>query len=213
MTSPDWVPLMRRAAALVTDAGGMTSHAAIVSREMGLPCIVGARQATSVLKNGMLVTVDATAGRVLEGEVALKPRATQTAAIRSPGGERTVTATKVMVNLGEPERAREVALQQVDGVGLLRAEFMLLSALQGVHPRKLIEEGRADEFVDRMAEQLLVFAEAFSPRPVIYRSTDFRTNEFRGLAGGEQYEPHEENPMIGLRGAYRYVRDPAPFKL
>jgi pyruvate,water dikinase len=119
----------------------------------------------------------------------------------------------LMVNLGEPEKAREVAAHPVDGVGLLRAEFMLLSALQGVHPRRLIEQGRSDEFVARMVEQLRVFADAFHPRPVIYRSTDFRTNEFRGLEGGEPYEPHEENPMIGLRGAYRYVRDPALFNL
>jgi len=215
MTSPDWVPLMRRAAALVTDSGGMTSHAAIVSREMGLPCIVGTRQATAVLKDGMLVTVDATGGTVFEGDSmpsappAAPPRP-ESAAAGVP--QRLVTATKLMVNLGEPDKAREVAARHVDGVGLLRAEFMLLSALQGTHPRRLIAEGRSGEFVDRMAEQLRIFAQAFNPRPVIYRSTDFRTNEFRGLAGGEQFEPHEENPMIGLRGAYRYVHDPEPFK-
>jgi len=197
----------------VTDAGGMTSHAAIVSREMGLPCIVGTRQATTVLRDGMLVTVDASSGRVLEGEVAVAAPAQAGAPAAGQGGERIVTATKVLVNLGEPEQARDVAARHVDGVGLLRAEFMLLSALQGTHPRRLIEEGRGDEFVERMAEQLRIFAEAFYPRPVIYRSTDFRTNEFRGLAGGDAYEPHEENPMIGLRGAYRYVRAPEAFKL
>jgi pyruvate,water dikinase len=125
---------------------------------------------------------------------------------------RLVTATKLLVNLGEPEMAQEIAARPVDGVGLLRAEFMLLSAFQGVHPRRLLAEGRADEFVDRMVDQLRIFAQAFYPRPVVYRSTDFRTNEFRGLAGGEEYEPHEENPMIGFRGAYRYVREPELFR-
>lgn len=218
MTSPDWVPFMRRAAAIVTDAGGMTSHAAIVSRELGLPCVVGTRQATSVLHDGMLVTVDATAGTVLEGraETAAAPPVLAVApAPRAPAVAtgHVVTATRLMVNLAEPESAAAVAARDVDGVGLLRAEFMILGALQGMHPRLLIEQGRGGEFVDRMAAQLRVIAGAFHPRPVIYRATDFRTNEFRGLQGGEQYEPQEENPMIGLRGAYRYVRDPGPFKL
>jgi pyruvate,water dikinase len=216
MTSPDWVPFMRRAAAIVTDSGGMTSHAAIVSRELGLPCIVGTRRATSVLKDGMVVTVDATAGVVLEGRTeepapTAPPAKSVTAAVAPPA--RLVTATKLLVNLGEPEMAATVAARPVDGVGLLRAEFMLLSALQGTHPRRLLADGRSGEFVDRMVAQLQVFAHAFYPRPVVYRSTDFRTNEFRGLAGGEEYEPHEENPMIGFRGAYRYVRDPDVFRL
>ncbi len=216
MTSPDWVPFMRRAAAVVTDSGGMTSHAAIVSREMGLPCIVGTHEATTVLHDGQLVTVDATAGAVLEGRVQASPTASPVppaAAGAPPAPARLVTATKLLVNLGEPEMARAVAAKPVDGVGLLRAEFMLLSALQGTHPRRLLAEGRGEEFVGRMAEQLQVFAQAFFPRPVIYRSMDFRTNEFRGLAGGEEYEPREENPMIGFRGAYRYVRDPDLFRL
>lgn len=216
MTSPDWVPLMRRAAALVTDSGGMTSHAAIVSRELGLPCIVGARQATTTLHDGLLVTVDAAAGVVLAGgepEPAPGPPAAPATAAGPPVVTRLVTATKLLVNLAEPERAAAVAALPVDGVGLLRAEFMLLSALQGVHPRRLLREGRGAEFVDRMAAQLRVFAQAFAPRPVIYRAMDFRTNEFRGLAGGEAYEPHEENPMIGFRGAYRYVREPDLFGL
>jgi len=212
MTSPDWVPFMRQAAAIVTDAGGMTSHAAIVSRELGLPCVVGTRQATSVLHDGMLVTVDATAGTVLEGRAAIAAPPPRVPAPAAEAG-RIVTATRLMVNLAEPESAAAVAARDVDGVGLLRAEFMILSALQGVHPRRLIEQGRGDEFVNRMAEQLRVIAAAFNPRPVIYRATDFRTNEFRGLEGGDEFEPQEENPMIGLRGAYRYVRDPDPFKL
>jgi pyruvate,water dikinase len=118
-----------------------------------------------------------------------------------------------MVNLAQPQMAQEIARRHVDGIGLLRAEFMLLTALGGVHPRRLTEQGRGQEFVDRMVDQLQVFARAFDPRPIIYRSTDFRTNEFRNLEGGEEHEPHEENPMIGLRGAYRYVQDPQLFRL
>lgn len=210
-TSPDWVPYMRRAVAIVTDSGGATSHAAIVSRERGLPCLVGTRTATTTLLDGDLVTVDATAGVVYRGQQRA-PAAPATAATRS-GAERLVTATKLLVNLGEPDRAAAVAALPVDGVGLLRAEFMLLSALGGVHPRRLVEEGRGDEFVERMGAQVRRFTQAFAPRPVIYRSTDFRTNEFRGLEGGEQYEPQEENPMIGLRGVARYVRNPDLFRL
>jgi pyruvate,water dikinase len=218
MTSPDWVPFMRRAAAIVTDSGGMTSHAAIVSREVGLPCVVGTRRATEVLRDGMLVTVDGGTGLVLEGRVDEPGPVEQpnvplaTARLTADGGQ-IVTATKLMVNLAEPERAAEVAARPVDGIGLLRAEFMLLSAFGGVHPRKLIDQGRGDEFVERMVGQLLQFTRPFSPRPIIYRSTDFRTNEFRGLEGGEAYEPREENPMIGFRGAYRYVSDPSLFQL
>jgi pyruvate,water dikinase len=217
MTSPDWVPYMRRAAAIVTDSGGMTSHAAIVSREVGLPCIVGTRRATEALHDGMLVTVDGAAGVVLAGG-SVAPAAPEPAARVTVGGPsaapaRLVTATRLMVNLAEPDLAAEVAARPVDGVGLLRAEFMLLRGFDGVHPRQLIADGRGEEFVQRMVEQLTQLTRPFYPRPVIYRSTDFRTNEFRGLKGGEQFEPHEENPMIGFRGAYRYVRDPGLFRL
>jgi pyruvate,water dikinase len=120
---------------------------------------------------------------------------------------RVVTATRVLVNLAQPDLAQAVAARDVDGVGLLRAEFMILNALQGAHPRRLIAEGRTGEFVERMAAQVSVIAQAFQPRPVVYRA-----NEFRGLEGGAEFEPQEENPMIGLRGAYRYVRDPEPFR-
>ena len=216
MTSPDWVPTIRRAAALVTDGGGMTCHAAIVAREFGVPCIVGTRTATSDLQDGQLVTVDATSGRVIEGS-----GASQSAGIAATTSMRaTVTpaapeplATQVYVNLAVAENAEAVAALPVDGVGLLRAEFMLTDALAGVHPRELLARGGRQQFIDSMASSLLRITSAFIPRPVIYRSIDFRTNEFRGLEGGENFEPREENPMIGYRGAYRYVREPDLFGL
>jgi pyruvate,water dikinase len=216
MTSPDWVPLMRRAAAVVTDAGGMTSHAAIVSRELGIPCIVGTKDATSRLKDGLDVTVDGTLGSVVAGRRAdtgtLAP-GPQPKRAPEASSAAIVTATRLYVNLGEPERAEEIAAFDVDGVGLLRAEFMWLSAFGRIHPRKLMADGRADELVARMVEPLRRFGRAFAPRPVIYRAMDFRSNEFRGLEGGEQFEPVEENPMIGYRGCFRYVREPDLFAL
>jgi pyruvate, water dikinase len=214
MTSPDWVPLMRRAAAVVTEAGGMTSHAAIVSRELGVPCIVGAKDATTRLTSGDVVTVDGAHGRITAGaKVPAAVPAPARAASEAGAPARTVTATRLYVNLGEPERADAVARLDVDGVGLLRAEFMLLSALERTHPRKLLKEGRGDELVARMVDKLRMFGAAFSPRPVIYRAMDFRSNEFRGLVGGEEFEAVEENPMIGYRGCYRYIREPDLFAL
>jgi len=220
MTNPDWVPVIRRAGALVTDSGGITCHAAIVSRELGVPCIVGARTATEVLTDGMLVTVDAGAGAVYAGDQVAR-LARQVSVVSSAAGvsESAATgapealATLVYVNLAIADHAERVAAQPVDGVGLLRAEFLLTEALGGEHPRKLLAEGRAGEFVERMAASLTRITRAFAPRPVVYRTIDFRTNEFRGLGGGEAFEPVEENPMIGYRGAYRYVREPDLFRL
>jgi len=215
MTSPDWVPFMKRAGAIVTNSGGTTSHAAIVSRELGLPCVVGAHGATTILQTGMLVTVNGSTGTVATGTAPAPSFDSTTPQIPQPSrvtAAALVTGTRLLVNLAEPDLAEAVAARQVDGVGLLRAEFMLLTAFQGVHPRRILEQGRAGAFVERMVRQLRVFADAFYPRPVIYRSTDFRTNEFRQLEGGDQYEPHEENPMIGMRGVYRYVCDPELFR-
>lgn len=218
MTSPDWVPIMRRAAAIVTDAGGMTSHAAIVARELGLPCIVGAHDATRRLVTGMLVTVDGAAGTVVVGataqpEAAPAPaRTTVTKEARTPGVA-PITATRLYVNLAEPDRVAEVAARDVDGVGLLRAEFMMLEALEHMHPRAFLAQRSADEFVKRMAESLRTFARAFNPRPVVYRAMDFRSNEFRNLTGGAAYEPNEANPMIGYRGCFRYTKEPDLFAL
>ena len=221
MTNPDWVPAIRRAGALVTDSGGMTCHAAIVSRELGVPCVVGTRRATSVLHDGMIVTVDAARGTVYEGDVTSSLRApAQSVTARAAANERAATdfgpetlATRVYVNLAMADQAERVAALPVDGVGLLRAEFMLTEALGGTHPRQLMAEGRERELVDRMCNSLLTITRAFAPRPVVYRTIDFRSNEFRGLEGGTAFEPVEDNPMIGYRGCYRYVRDPDLFLL
>ena len=223
MTSPDWLPLLRRAAAVVTDSGGMTCHAAIVSRELGIPCVVGTGEATHRLRNGELVTVDATRGVVYEGarpparvsaaESSGAPGGQPAASVRGGLGAAPVTATQILVNLSEPSQVARVKDLPVDGVGLLRAEMMVLEALAGDHPRTLLEEGRGEEFVERMAEGLSEFAAGFAPRPVTYRTIDFRTNEFSGLRGGERFEPHESNPMIGYRGALRYTREPDVFAL
>ncbi len=213
MTSPDWVPTMRRAAALVTDGGGITCHAAIVSRELGVPCVVGARNATTVLRNGELITVDGSKGLVYEGAVVTSPAGSVTMAPAAYAPASMPLATRLYVNLAFAEHAEEVAAMDVDGVGLLRAEFMVTDALAGVHPRLLIKRGEQAQFVDKMAASLLRIASAFNPRPVVYRSIDFRTNEFVNLEGGAEFEPSEENPMIGFRGCYRYVRDPEVFNL
>lgn len=214
MTSPDWVPTMRRAAAVVTDGGGMTCHAAIVSRELGIPCIVGARSATEKLRTGEVVTVDATRGRVLSGRTTPVQEPVRAAApTGATPAAHAALATHLYVNLAIADQAEAVAALPVDGVGLLRSEFMILDALGGVHPSALVDTGRADDFVKSMSANLLRIARAFVPRPVIYRTYDFKTNEFHKLEGGSQHEPHEENPMIGYRGCYRYVKDPTLFNL
>ncbi len=212
MTSPDWVPLMRRAAAIVTDSGGMTCHAAIVSRELGVPCVVGTAEATRKLRDGELVTVDATHGAVLHGVVAASAATAADGRVRAVVTS-PVIGTKLLVNLSEPSQVEKAAALPVDGVGLLRAELMVIEALGGAHPKLLIEQGRSEEFIDRMATALSTFAAGFAPRPVTYRTIDFRTNEFRGLKGGERFEPEESNPMIGYRGALRYTHEPEVFRL
>ncbi|MCL5011740.1 MAG: PEP-utilizing enzyme, partial [Candidatus Marsarchaeota archaeon] len=208
MTTPDFVPAMKRASAIVTDEGGVTCHAAIVSRELGVPCIVGTEKATVVLKEGEIITVDASNGVVLEGNVERQqPIKLEVQA----GAERLVTGTKIYVNLAEPESADKIAAQNVDGVGLLRAEFMIAGF--GKHPKKLLKEGRQEEFITMLVKGLRKFCAAFSPRPIIYRATDFKTNEYRNLEGGAEFEPQEDNPMIGFRGCFRYVKDPDVFNL
>ena len=215
MTSPDWVPAMRRAAALVTDGGGMTCHAAIVSRELGLPCVVGTREATSVLSAGQTITVDGSAGEVYAGALPQPQAATQPSGAEPARHVRVAEtiATRLYVNLAVAEHAESVAAMDVDGVGLLRAEFMVADALGGIHPRLLLERGEQQTFVDAMTNSMLQITRAFAPRPVVYRSIDFRSNEFHGLQGGEKFEPTEDNPMIGYRGCFRYVDQPDLFQL
>lgn len=205
MTAPDWVPAMRRAAAIVTNEGGTTCHAAIVSRELGTPCVVGTSNATEVLKDEMEVTVDGAAGVVYKGARKIEKPPEVPAAAAAPA---LVTATEVKVNLSLPEIAQKVATETAaDGVGLLRAEHMLLGI--GKHPRKLLEEGGEELMVDKFAEGIRKVAQAFSPGVVWYRTLDLKTAEFRNLPGGEN-EPVEPNPMIGWRGVRRFVDPERP---
>ena len=213
MTNPDWLPTLRRAAAIITDTGGMTCHAAIVARELGVPCIVGARTATTDLADGTEVTVDGTHGQVRAGAPAAAPAAVTVTERSGPVVAAEVTATKIYVNLAMPDSAETVAAQDVDGVGLLRAEFILTEALAGRHPRAMMAAGESDALVDALAGAVGRIAAAFGNRPVIYRATDFRSNEFANLVGGAEYEPVEHNPMIGYRGCYRYVKEPELFAL
>lgn len=208
MTTPDFVPAMKRAVAIVTDRGGRTAHAAIVSRELGIPCVVGTGQATTTLTNGQIVTVDGSHGKVYEGKVT---RRIKTTAVSDMLREAVKTRTRVYVNLAQPELAEKVAAHNIDGVGLLRAEFIV--AQIGEHPQYMIKQKRGDEFVEKLYHGINLFAKAFDPRPVVYRTTDFKTNEYRELTGGQEYEAEEENPMIGYRGASRYITDIDVFKL
>jgi len=207
VTTPDFVPAMKRAVAIVTDRGGRTAHAAIVSRELGIPCVVGTERAVATLSDGQIITVDGSQGKVYEGRVYEEKKAIPTAIPR----EKIKTKTRVYVNLAEPELAETVAARNVDGVGLLRAEFMI--AQIGQHPRYMISQHREKEFVDKLYEGINTFARAFNPRPIIYRTNDFKTNEYRELEGGQEYEEVEENPMLGYRGASRNIREPDIFDL
>ena len=209
MTSPDYVPAMKKAVAIVTDEGGLTSHAAIVSRELGIPCVVGTKNATKILKENQILTVDGSKGLVFLGG---KVKTSSTLKKAEPlVNIKTKTATKLYVNLAEPERAKEVSKMNVNGVGLLRAEFMVANI--GIHPKEAIQQKKQDVFIEKLEAGLEEFTKAFDPRPVVYRATDFKTNEYRSLPGGDKWEPNEANPMLGFRGAYRYISHPEVFNL
>ncbi|OGG13954.1 phosphoenolpyruvate synthase [Candidatus Gottesmanbacteria bacterium RIFCSPHIGHO2_02_FULL_39_11] len=210
-TNPDFVPAMKRAIAIVTEKGGRTSHAAIVSRELGIPAVVGTPGATRILSKEKTVTVDGRKGQVYQGGLSAQQKILIAKSTEKKQGPEIKTATNVYVNLASPGRVEEVAKMNVNGVGLLRAEFMIADI--GTHPKKLIKEGKSHVFIEKLANDLLVFAKAFNPRPVVYRATDFKTNEYRNLKGGGDFEPEESNPMLGYRGAYRYMSDPKVFEL
>jgi pyruvate, water dikinase len=220
MTDPDWEPVMKRAAAIVTDRGGRTCHAAIVSRELGVPCIVGTERATASIADGDVVTVSCAEGETggaYRGAVRFEKRRIEMSALPRP-------RTAVMLNVGNPDRAFQLAGLPNDGVGLARIEFIIANAVR-IHPMGLLHRDRvsdpqaraaiealtsgyetgADYFVDRLAEGVAVIAAAFYPKDVIVRLSDFKSNEYAGLLGGTDFEPVEGNPMLGFRGAYRYA--------
>ncbi len=214
MTDPNMVPGMKRAGAIVTDEGGMTCHAAIVSRELGIPCVIGSGNATKELKDGMFITVDATRSVVynkvikelLEEKIKEEEKKVQKTAKAEAGTyvmaapAKIITATEVKVNIDFPELADPALETGADGVGLLRAEHMFINI--GVHPGKMIKDGRENELVDRIANEIFGVAGKFSPRPVWYRTLDAPTDEFKEMEGGEN-EPKESNPMLGWRGIRR----------
>jgi len=208
MTAPEWVPAMRKAAAIVTNSGGMTSHAAIVSRELGIPCIVGTaskgKPATAGIQNGEVITVDSKLGVVYKGaiEEAVAKKA-EAAPVTVASESYPITGTKIYVNLGEPELAEKVAALPTDGVGLMREEFIWAAEI-GEHPLYLLEIGQPQKVVDKLAEGMAKVCRAFHPRPVVLRLTDFKSSEYRDLKGGDKYEPVEPSSLLGWRGASRY---------
>lgn len=219
MTDPDWEPVMKRASAIVTNRGGRTCHAAIIARELGVPAIVGCGDATTKIESGTEVTVDCSqgdTGRVLKGLLKYTKSNTELA-------EMPEIKTKLMLNVGNPERAFSFARLPNDGVGLARLEF-IINQFIGIHPKALLNFEQLDGnlkttiaekikaysnpkqyFVKRLAEGVSTIAAAFDPKPVIVRLSDFKSNEYSNLLGGSMYEPREENPMIGFRGASRYI--------
>jgi len=203
MTNPDMVPTMKRASAIVTDMGGTTCHAAIVSREMGIPCIVGTGNATSVLKENTMVTVDATHGKVYKGRIEIK-KPKQAEETRRDYDE-LITATQIKVVMDFPEYAEKAAATGADGVGLLRAEHMILGTK--IHPAYLVKQGRKQELIDILVKGISAVARAFDGKPVWYRTLDAPTDEFKSLEGGSD-EPEEENPMLGWRGIRRSLDQP-----
>jgi pyruvate,water dikinase len=208
MTNPDYVPFMKLSGAIVTDKGGVTCHAAIVSRELGIPCIVGTENGTEIMITGEEYTVDSRSGVVYEGimeesigqaESPVTGIMSSTAIMSAP-----ITATKIYLNLGVPDMIDKYKNLPFDGIGLMRIEFILASYI-GEHPMHLLETGQANKFINKLAEGIATVARGIQPRPVVVRFSDFKTNEYRELKGGEKYEIVEANPMLGWRGTSRYI--------
>ncbi len=212
MTSPDYVAAMRKVVAIVTDEGGLTSHAAIVSRELGVPCIVGSEKATQLFHDGDLITVDGTNGIVYQGDVSSgisevkKENTNQEKSFDNNLQEvgEIITGTKIYMNLGEPDKIDDYKNLPFDGIGLMRIEFIITDTVRK-HPLYMIQTGQQQEYINKLSEGISKVARAIMPRPLIVRFSDFKTNEYKNLEGGDQFEPHEENPLIGWRGVSRYI--------
>ena len=203
MTTPDWTPIMKRASAIITQSGGATAHAAIVSRELGIPCIVGAKDATNILKTGQEVTVDGSTGCIYDGKVEIQNKSeTQSSSFESESWP--ITATQIYMNLSSPDLIDKYKFLPFDGIGLMRLEFLIADKISK-HPLKIIEDNESDKFVNELFNGINKVASTIFPRPLVVRFSDFKSNEYRKLEGGEKYEPHEENPMIGWRGISRYI--------
>ena len=204
MTNPDFVPFMKMASAIVTDKGGITSHAAIVSRELNIPCVVGTETATQVMKTGLEYTVDSRNGIIYEGIMAQAVTPNGGATVIQAAESAPVTATKIYMNLGTPEMIEQYKNLPFEGIGLMRTEFILATAI-GQHPMMFVETGEGQKFVDKLADSIASVARVIQPKPVVVRLSDFKTNEYRDLKGGAKYEIVEENPMLGWRGCSRYI--------
>ena len=218
MTAPDWVPAMKKAKAIVTDSGGMTCHASIVSRELGIPCIVGTKSrgqaATTTIQDGTDITVDASNGVVYEGIVAEKKAEAPTQGTVVAAETFPVTGTKIYMNLGDPSLAEKYSSLPCDGIGLMREEFIWTTYIHE-HPLYLIKTGHPEKVVEQLAEGFRKVCAAMAPRPVTLRFSDFKSSEYRDLKGGDEFEPHEPSALLGWRGASRYY-DPkytAAFRL
>ncbi|MBS7258762.1 MULTISPECIES: phosphoenolpyruvate synthase [Methanobrevibacter] len=207
MTTPDMVPAMKRSSGIVTDEGGVTCHASIISRELGIPCVVGTGDATSILKENTGVTIDGKKGLVFDGISQTKQEPVQAAG--SVEAAPIITVTEVKANVSMPEAAAKAAATGADGVGLLRTEHLMLTA--GIHPGKFIADGNEDELINTIAENVMIVADEFYPKPVWYRTLDAPTDEFITLEGGEN-EPEEHNPMLGWRGIRRELDQPEILK-
>ena len=221
MTDPDWEPVMKIASGIVTNRGGRTCHAAIIARELGIPAIVGCNNATKLIRNNTEVTVscgEGNEGRVYKGELDYKIE-------NIKFGSMPEVPVKIMMNVGNPDKAMSFSMMPNDGVGLARVEF-IINKMIGIHPKALLDESAVDKetakiiqdkisgyenartfFIEKLSEGIATIAASFSPKPVIVRLSDFKSNEYTNLIGGSYFEPKEENPMLGFRGAGRYISD------
>ena len=217
MVTPDWIPLLKKAAGIVTERGGITSHGAIIARELGIPAVVQVTGITQLIHNGELILVDGNQGEVRK--LRKEEEIQQPSKRRTPNSQFPIPqflfpiATQLLVNLSQLQSLEKIAELPVDGVGLLRSELMMLDVLENQHPKQWVKQGKKQELVERLAQQISQFAAAFAPRSILYRSSDWRSPEFQFLASETSTTESEVNPILGLRGTRRYLKDPASFEI